>query len=250
MITTRPTEHYLHPLPHYSYTQTLSAWTLSSFISSISLNSDGGNARVLFVLSSCSVRVLTVKYFLKTNLSSILTFILDCVSSETTQSEQNVCEVPERDESSALDRSASKSIYYLLVHSVKPHEGETGHGWVEQSRAHQGWILDLVIRVNQILYVFPFGLHSLILRCQCTVSWLIKLVCLTVSVLKHWWLCVCVLRVGHHLLLTCLFVFYCRTRVSHSQARPQPPLPPTSSQTRKKEKKKTCIVALYSAHTL
>lgn len=51
-----------------------------------------------------------------------------------------------------------------------------------------------------------------------------------VSVRYPDWLNVCVWRTcsvcGLHLLLTCLCVFFCQTRVSHSQARPQPPSPP------------------------
>lgn len=53
----------------------------------------------------------------------------------------------------------------------KPHEEET--------RAHQGWISGLMIPVDQSLCVVPSGLHALILRCQCSISWLIKRVCLT-----------------------------------------------------------------------
>lgn len=86
--------------------------------------------------------------------------------------------------------------------------------------------------------VFPFGLHSLSLRCQCTIPWLMKRVCLTdcVCVLKHWWL----------LYVFCVWtsspvnMFVCILLSDQSFSQPSPSLSP--------HKHKTCIAAaFYSA---
>lgn len=174
LTTTRPTEHYLSPPPHQwsPYRRTL----LISYIVQlcVSFLCTGGEMLVRClssVLSSVLLFRMTVHCWdiSKRSFSSILTFILDCMNSKAAESRPDICEIQQTKSEIIAECGASKSMYYLLVHSVRPHEEET--------RAHQGWILDLMIRVDQSLCVFPFGLHSLILRCQCTVSWLIKHVC-------------------------------------------------------------------------
>lgn len=176
--------------PQSSYRHAHVLWTLSFFIYSICLcffSMHWGKCLCVvcllcWVLSSCSVRLWNIS---KRNFSSILTFILDCMSSEITWTKQDICEIQQtKSEIKVLPEitaecCASKLIYYLLVHSVKAHEEET--------RAHQGWILDLMIRVDQRQPpCFSIRPSVSILRCQCTISWLIKHVCLTDCVcVKH-----------------------------------------------------------------
>lgn len=195
----------------YTTTQTTS-FTLLLFYNTVNLFflCVGGNGCVLFVCCA----VLFVLY----NCEIFLTSILDCMSSKNNYLWEVIAEC-----------SASKWIYYLLVHSRE-----------RETRAHQGWILDLMIRVDQtkppcVFFHSASTLWFSDVRVQYP-DWLNMYVWLTASV--SW--STGGLRV--HLLLTCLCVFLLSDQ-SFSQPSPASP-PPTP-----KTKHNTCIVIAFYLRT-
>lgn len=123
-----------------------------------------GNACVLFVCVEFRPLVLNDCYNCETFHPSLLSSLIVLKERKT---KQHICEIQQNKGVVRLNWSIVRQL-----HPVKLHQ--------EGTRAHQGWILDLMIRVDQSVLCFSIS-DLLILRCQRSVSRLVKNVCLTTS---------------------------------------------------------------------